>query len=255
MPTVPQDFERLVAFITTCLREGRTADALALAERAVLDLPRHPAAWHQLALALSAAGRYADAENAVRSGLTYDAANGPLWSTFADLARLDRRPDLARYCNARATALPRPRPRVRLRQHSKIPLQWRAAVVVVAALGGASLPRLPADDIVRYAAAAPGLTVMGDVRAIPAAPRQTAADAAVEAPSAAADGTTDLPRRVGRATPQVMALTAAPVPTRAASRRAVPTASPTGIPSVIDLALGESPYQAGVPSVRGTLRR
>lgn len=105
MAAVPAEFERLVAGVTACLRDGRTADALSFAERTVRHFPRSPASWQQLALALSALGRYADAETAVRSGLTYDPGHVPLWSTLAELARRDRRLDLARHCYRRAAAL------------------------------------------------------------------------------------------------------------------------------------------------------
>ncbi len=127
MATVSGDDKRVQSCVGASPADGLPANALAVAERSVRDVPQSPRSWHQLALALVAAGRYAEAEAAVRSGLTYDTRHAQLWLTFGDLARHDRRLDLARYCYRRAGAL-----------DPSAPLPWAGTALVLHDLGRGS---------------------------------------------------------------------------------------------------------------------
>jgi len=69
------------------LRLGRTPDAIAALERAVMLTPESPDAENGLAVALAQAGRTQEAIEHVKRALTLDPENGPARDNLARLTR------------------------------------------------------------------------------------------------------------------------------------------------------------------------
>jgi Flp pilus assembly protein TadD len=95
----------ITACISACIDAGRLSAAVATAESAVRRRPHDPDTWRNLATALSADSRDAEAEIAVKSGLAYDAKDPHLWCTLGELRQRAGRFAEARHCYRRARAL------------------------------------------------------------------------------------------------------------------------------------------------------
>lgn len=117
------EVERARTRVHRDLRDGNPAQALSSAEQFLRLSPRHPGAWYLLCLALSANERYAEAEVAARSGLTYDADHAPLWFSFGELAHRAGNLELAHHCYRRCATL-----------DPEASLPWARAAVVLHAM-------------------------------------------------------------------------------------------------------------------------
>lgn len=91
------------------LARGATAEAISLLRQAIRDQGEHtPAAapcWADLGVALAQAGQLAEAEQAMRQGLVFEAGHADAWCNLGGVARLRAEPAQAAEAYARALAL------------------------------------------------------------------------------------------------------------------------------------------------------